>query len=293
MDTLQLEIFASIAQTKSFTRSAELYSITQPNVSHLIRNLEKTLDVKLLARSKHGVTLTEEGKEFLPYVKQILNTLSTAKTRIQNMAEGRFGHIRIAAATSITNQLSDSMLKLYESYPSIQVDVDILEGSDMIDTFERGEYDFYFTVQDMIVEHPEYDSIVIHEDRLELFVNKDIADTINLNDWSTVERHPFVSVLISDARLSQFSTMCKNRGINPRIINYYNRAESVLLSVNAGIGIAILPGELGKLYQRDNVITFPIEGSDAALTSVFAWKKDTTTTACILFRDIVLSLYAI
>jgi DNA-binding transcriptional LysR family regulator len=292
MDMFQLEIFVSIAQTKNFTRSAELFCITQPAVSHNIKMLEKSLGVKLITRSMHGVALTEEGKEFLPYVRQMLSTLSTAETRIQNMAEGRVGHIRIAAVSSTSNQLSECMLKLYESYPSIQVDIDLLEGSDMLDTFERGEYDFYFTVQTMIAEHKEYDSVVIHEDSLELYVNKGVADTIKLDDWSTVERHPFVSVIMSDAQLSnQISTICKNRGFKPRIINYYNRAESVVLSVNAGIGIAILPGELNKLYQRDNVVTFPIEGNDTSLTSIFAWKKDTTTTACILFRDIVLSLY--
>ncbi len=293
MDILQLDIFASIARTKNFSRTAEQFFITQPAVSHHIKSLENTLGVKLIRRSSHEVSLTEEGEEFLPYVKRILELSSYATNRIQNMAEGRWGHIRIAALSSTSNQLGDGLVKLYKQYPSIQVDVDLLEGSEMISALQNGNYDFYFSVAHMITDDKSYEHIIICRDKLELFVNKEFVDSINLDDWSSVEKHPFVSVPQSDARLSnQIRLICKNRGIKPHIINYYNRAESVVLSVNAGIGIAILPGELGKLYQRPNVVTLPIGGDDAELISVFAWKTGKTTIACNIFKDIVLSIFA-
>ena len=144
----------------------------------------------------------------------------------------------------------------------------------------------------MITDYKGYEHIIIFKDRLELFVNKNIEASIDLDDWSTVGKQPFVSVPQSDARLSdQVRLICKNRGIKPHIINYYNRAESVVLSVNAGIGIAILPGELGTLYQRPNVVTLPIDGEDAELISVFAWKAGKSTIACNIFKDIVLSTF--
>lgn len=293
MDILQLEIFASIARTMNFSRTAEQFYVTQPAVSHQMKMLEKSLDVKLLHRSSHEVSLTEEGREFLPYVKHILETSSLAENRIQNMAQGRWGHIRIAALSSTSNQLGDCLVRLYKEFPSIQVDVDLLEGSEMISALQAGDYDFYFSVEHMITDSKDYDYMIIHKDNLALFVNKDIADTINISDWSTIASHPFVSVPQSDARLSnQVRLICKNRGIKPHIINYYNRAESVVLSVNVGIGIAILPGELGRLYQRPNVITLPIDGKDAELVSVFAWKTGQLTKACNIFRKIVSSLFA-
>lgn len=292
MDMFQFELFATIARTKNFTRTAEQFYITQPAVSHHIKMLENTLGVKLVKRSSHEVSLTEEGDEFLPYVKQILEIASVAKNRIQNMAEGRWGHIRIAALSSLSNQLSDCLIRLYKDYPSIQVDVDLLEGSDMISALQKGDHDFYFSVEHMITDDKSYEYIVIYKDKLKLFVNKDIIDSIDLNDWTSIGRHPFVSVPQSDARLSnQMRLICKNRGIKPHIINFYNRAESVVISVNAGIGIAILPGELENLYQRPNVITLAIGGSDAELTSVFAWKTGKITTACNLFKEIVLSTF--
>jgi len=289
---LQLRLFASLARTLNFSRTAEQYFITQPAVSHQIKKLEGELGVKLVNRSSHEVSLTAEGEEFLTYAAQILTISVTAENRIQNMAQGRLGHIRIAAISSASHQLCDCLINLYDAHPHIQADVDLLEGTELIHSLHQGSHDFYFAVLPMIPANNEFSHSIIHHGTLNLFVNKNIADTIDLNDWSTIERHPFVSVPQSDATLSrQISLICKNRGITPRIINYYNRAESVILSVNAGIGAAILPEELGRLYQRPNVISLPISGDDANITTVFAWNNDRKTTACKIFRDIVLSVF--
>lgn len=292
MDIMQLNLFASIARTGNFSRTAEQFYITQPAVSHHIKMLENALGTKLIERSRHEVSLTEQGKEFLPYVKQILEISSSAENRIKNMVEGRWGHICIAVLSSTSSQLSDCLVKLYKKYPNIQVDVDLLEGSEMINALQTGDHDFYFSVEHMITDDKVYDCTVINKDRLALFVNKEIAGSINIADWSTIGCLPFVSVPQSDLRLSnQIKHICKNRGIKPHIINYYNRAESVIISVNAGIGVAILPGELNNHYQKPNVCIFPIDGDDAELISVVAWKTGKQTIACQIFKDIILELY--
>ncbi|MCL2391356.1 MAG: LysR family transcriptional regulator [Oscillospiraceae bacterium] len=292
MDMIQLQLFASIARTLNFSRTAEQFFITQPAVSHQVKKLENSLGVKLLKRSSHDVSLTAEGEEFLAYVDRILSISFDAENRIQNMASGRSGHVRVAALSSASYQLSDCLIKLYREHPSFQVDIDLLEGTEMTDALKRGSYDFFFAVVPMIPAGNEYEYAVIHEGSLELLVNKGIVTTIDLSDWSTIERYPFVSVPRSDMTLSNHITrICSERGITPNIINYYNRAESVVLSVNAGVGIAILPGELGKLYQRPNVISLPIDGEDAKIITVFIWKKGDDNIAGRIFRDTVTSLF--
>jgi len=292
MDILQLQLFSSIARTLNFSRTAEQFFLTQPTVSHHMKKLEEALGVKLINRSSHDVSLTAEGREFLTYATQIITISSTAENRIQNMAQGRWGHLRIAALSSTTFQLSDCMVKLYGEYPLIQVDIDLLEGTEMINALRQGNHDCYFASAPMIPADNEYESTTILIDALGLYVNTCVADSIDLSDWTTVERQPFVSVPRSDTTLtSRIQRVCMNRGIKPYIINYYNRAESVVLSVNCGIGVAILPGALGLLYQHSNVTTFQIDGDDAKMTFVFAWKKGNDNSVFRLFRDTVLSIY--
>lgn len=292
MDLLQLKLFVSVAHTLNFSRTAEEFYTTQPSVSHHIRALEEKLGVPLLQRNSHGVRLTREGAEYLPYAMQMINLSSEAEQRVQNVAQGRIGRIRIAALSSASYELTDCLTPLYQSYPHIQADVDLLEGTDMINALTRNSYDFYYAVEPMIPAGGQYHYSVISREPLHLFIHrKDVAD-IDMDDWNTIQRHPFVSVPQSDSMLaSQVRTICRNRKCSPRTINYYNRAEAVVLSVNLGIGLSILPAPLRLLYQRPNVVTMPISGEDAMLTSVFAWKDEESSTACEIFRDLVLSLY--
>ena len=149
-----------------------------------------------------------------------------------------------------------------------------------------------FGVDTMIPDNMGYDSRVVARGRLELFVNRSIADSIDLSDWSTVARQPFVTVPKADVSLDKkIMTICRNRGFTPRIVSIYNRAESVVLSVNAGLGVAILPGALRELYQRPNVVTFPIEGEDARADTVFVWTPGRLNETGKIFCDLVLELY--
>ena len=293
MDTMQLRLFISAANTLNFSRTAEQFYISQPAVTHSIKILEISLGVKLFDRANRKITLTAEGLEFLPYAIRALETLSSAEMRMQNMAQGRTGHIRIASLSSIVRQLSDCLAGFHNDYPSIQVDIDLLEGTDLVNSLRTNNYDFYFSNSEMLSGAAYYTYTSISHERLELFVNKEIADKIAIADWSTIKDYPFVSISRSDAWLTgRIARICKNRGITPNIINYYNRAEAAIVSVNAGIGIAILPGALHRFYPLPNVVTLNIPGDDANVVNVFAWNREQNTTACRLFRDIALKALA-
>ena len=287
METMQLRLFISAANTLNFSRTAEQFFVSQPAVTHSIKMLETNLGVKLFNRTSRKITLTAEGLEFLPYAVRALETLGSAEMRLQNMAQGRTGHVRVASLSSMAGELSDCLVQLYRKYPSIQVDIDLLEGTDLVNSIRKGSYDFYFSNSEMLSGAANYTYKPVSHDRLELYINKNIADIIDVNDWSTLKDFPFVSIARSDAWLTgRISRICKNRGVTPNIINYYNRAESAIISVNAGIGISVLPSALYKLYRLPDVVTLPIPGDDTDIVRVFAWKQAQSTTASLLFKEI-------
>lgn len=292
MNMLQYELFASVARTQNLSKTAEQYGISQPAVSHQLKSLEDSLGLELTRRTKRGVLLTDAGRELLPYVQEILSINDRAENRMRNLAEGNVGHIRIAALSSASFQVSDCLVRLYASHPEIQADISLLEGTEMIEALRQNSHDFYFGVDNMTPDNMGYSSLVIARGQLELFVNRNIADTISLRDWSTVSAQPFVSVPKSDVSLNQkIMAICSNRGFTPRIVSIYNRAESVVLSVNAGLGVAILPGALRELYQRPNVVTFPIDGEDARTETVFVWSPSHLSETGRLFCSTVLDLF--
>lgn len=293
MDMLQLKLFVSVAQTHNFSKTAEQFFLTQPAVSHSIKSLENQLEAPLFLRNRHSVVLTMEGEEYLTYANRILELNAVAENRVKNISRGRSGHIRIAMLSSSSKEISACMSEFFVRNPSIQVDVDMLEGSDLLKALGGSGYDFFFAVEHMLPSGNMFEYLPTCKEPLHLFVPKDKADKINLNDWSTIKEYPFVSVPQTDTMLSrQVLRVCRNRGMEPRIINYYNRAETVVISVNSGVGVAILPAALGRLYQCPNVVTFPIDGADATLTSVVAWKENSLSASGKEFKDVVSDIYS-
>jgi DNA-binding transcriptional LysR family regulator len=272
MDTLQLKLFLSVARTLNFTKTANEFYMTQPTVSNYIKSLENNVGAKLLNRDSRSVSLTQEGEAFVAYAGSILTLQMEAENRLRNISAGRRGYLRIAMLSSAAELFSECLAEFSGRHPGVQVDVDIKEGADMMRSIGHDAYDIYFANRYMLPDNNSVEYFVTRTTQLHLFVHLSIANKIDMNDWSTLKGYHFVSVPETDFALSgQIKGICTSRGITPDIINFYNRADTVLLAVNSGIGMAILPPALKFYYNFPNVASMPIDGEDAVISSVVAW----------------------
>lgn len=73
MTLIQLKYIITIAETKSMNKAAEQLYVSQPSLTNGVKELEKELGITLFYRSGKGVTLTNDGVEFLLYAKQLYN----------------------------------------------------------------------------------------------------------------------------------------------------------------------------------------------------------------------------
>lgn len=67
----QLKYAIGIAENGSFNKAAEKLFVSQPSLTAAIHDLEKELDIQIFNRNGRGVTLTQDGKEFLSNAKQL------------------------------------------------------------------------------------------------------------------------------------------------------------------------------------------------------------------------------
>lgn len=287
MDMLQLKLFISVSQTLNFTKTASEFYMTQPTVSNHIKSLESSVGAKLLHRDSRKVSLTAAGREFVDYASRMLTLQLEAENRLRNISKGRSGYIKIAMLTSATEIFSECLSEFSKVQPSAQVDVDVLEGANMMQAISQSTHDICFADRHMIPDNDNIEYIVTGTGSLHLFINKSIADRVDPSDWQTLSGYHFVSVPEIDFSLSgQIKTICENRGIKMDIINYYSRANTVLLAVNSGIGVAILPPGLTYFYNFPNVVSIPIDGEDAVTSTVVAWNKDKLSATAQTFLQL-------
>lgn len=81
-----IRAFEAAARHLSFNRAAEELSVTPSAVSHQVKTLEDHFGVKLFNRLPRSVTLTPEGREFLPGVTAALDQLDAASRRLSRHA---------------------------------------------------------------------------------------------------------------------------------------------------------------------------------------------------------------
>jgi len=72
MEVRQLQIFRTLAEELNFTRTAEKVHTVQSNVTAQIKALEEELGTPLFDRLGRRVTLTDAGRNFLPFASQAL-----------------------------------------------------------------------------------------------------------------------------------------------------------------------------------------------------------------------------
>lgn len=70
MTLIQLKYIITIAETKSMNKAAEQLYVSQPSLTNGVKELERELGITLFYRNGRGVTLTNDGVEFLLYAKQ-------------------------------------------------------------------------------------------------------------------------------------------------------------------------------------------------------------------------------
>jgi len=65
----------------SITKAAQTLYMAQPNLSNALRELEASVGIKIFKRTPHGVEVTPEGKEFLDYVRNIVDQVDNLEMR--------------------------------------------------------------------------------------------------------------------------------------------------------------------------------------------------------------------
>lgn len=68
----QLNYVITIAETGSMNKAAEKLYVAQPSLTGAVKEIEKELGFPIFVRGGKGVTLTQDGAEFLPYAKEIV-----------------------------------------------------------------------------------------------------------------------------------------------------------------------------------------------------------------------------
>ena len=88
MTLQQLKYVTAVADFHNITEASRRLFISQPSLTAAIRELEKEMGITIFSRTNKGVTLTNEGDEFLSYARQVLEQANMLEDRFKGSGSG-------------------------------------------------------------------------------------------------------------------------------------------------------------------------------------------------------------
>jgi DNA-binding transcriptional LysR family regulator len=243
MQIESLKVFCDLAETKSFTKAAQINNVTQSAVSQTISALERRFSSLLIERSKKNFRLTPEGDVFYDYSKRILQTCDALHSKLQEIENVISGDIRVATIYSIgLHVLPPYVKKFLKDYPTVNVHVEYRRDNQVYENVLGNVVDLG------LVAYPTRDA------RLEIVpIRKDTLVLICHPQHEFAKRKSIKVKALNGQRFINFESDIPTRKVLDKIfkehritvqqVMQFDNIETVKRAVEIDSGVAIVPQE--------------------------------------------------
>jgi DNA-binding transcriptional LysR family regulator len=133
----ELALFVRVAELGSLSAVARERDVPVSQVSRTLDRVEQACGAKLLRRSTHGLSLTEEGETFLAYSRRAVGALEELEGEFAARAGEPSGVVRVAASTIVAQyQLVPSLPGLAQRHPRLAIELEV--GDRLLDLARDG-----------------------------------------------------------------------------------------------------------------------------------------------------------
>jgi DNA-binding transcriptional LysR family regulator len=246
MNINQLQYFCVLAETEHYTKAAKLLSITQPSLTHSIKELEKELDVCLFTRQGRNIKINHYGKFLYEKVSPILKDLEKVKFEMETLIDPGKGMIKLSFLHSLAQdfipKVIGNFLKI-EGNSQVNFILDQGTTNDIKEDFKANKVDIAFTSK---IEEEGITSIPILKQELFLITPLD-HPLANRQEIDLIEtaHYPYIFYNEKSGLRPVIDELFKSINIEPQISFMLDDDRTVCSFVAANFGIAIVPNICG------------------------------------------------
>ena len=276
IDIQKIETFLCAAEKLNISEAAKQLHLTQPTVSHQIKQLEQDLGATLFIRSSTGLQLTEAGQLLVPWARRLLDDSANLHAMMSSLQEVA-GELRIACSTTAGKYILPQLAACFRlRYPGIRVRIpscapekvtlDLLDGDAHLGVLSREVGDANLEIQEFF-----HDTIT-----LIVPANHRWAGRSSIEPPELLEEPIIMREATSGTRRVVLAELAKH-DISLEDLNIFmelGNAEATVRTVADGYGVAFV-SELAAAYplERGNVVAIPVEGLALQRTIYMARKR--------------------
>lgn len=275
----KVETLLAAVKYQNFTRAAEALSMTQPAVSHHIKQLEKEVGAPLFVRSKPGLRLTPQGEIVVKYARRLTALNAKMHWELQNTGKN-LSVLRIGIThTSESNLTAASLAKCSNLHAGLKI---ILFTDTINNLYDMlGNYEIDLAIIDGAFVNPHFSSMMLDTDYLMCVMSnsnplarKGVVTLAELKKQKMILRTP------SSATRTLFESTLESN--NESISNFdvtleVDNIATIKDLIRKNLGVSILPRSacMDEL-KKGKITALPIENLSMIRETKIIYNKDFT-----------------
>ena len=239
LEVRHLQVVEAVQRLGSVTRAARSLHLTQPAVSHALREIERRLGVAVVVSSGRGVKTTATGNCLARRAREILDALAEAEEEVRVMAGDERSRLRVTTECyTCYHWLPRALAELRRRLPRLQLEL-VPDATRRPREALRAR-DVDLAIVSELVEHNEIAHVPLFSDEMvalvpaghrfgtRAFVSaEDFRDEHVILHCEPEESSIFVNVLIP-------------AGVSPARVSILPLTEAVVETVKAGLGVTVM-----------------------------------------------------
>jgi len=124
LDLDDAALFLRVAELGTLSAAARERNSPVSQISRTLARLEARCGVRLMHRTTHGLSLTDEGDTFAVHARRLVDARDELAAAFRHKQNGPSGWVRLSVSSVLAETLiAPSLPSLYEAYPQLQVDI--------------------------------------------------------------------------------------------------------------------------------------------------------------------------
>lgn len=259
METTWLEDFVVLAETKSFSKAAQLRHVSQPAFSRRIQALEVWVGMDLLDRTGYPPVLTPAGEHFYTQAQDLLNRIGHLRLSSNELPGLRQETVSIAIPHTLSlNFFPGWLARAQQGIGTFESRLRVGNVLDVVLWLVEGGCELLFCYhhaqQPVQLDAERYEVLQLGSDSLAPYSARDATGRTVFSDWPGKPQRPVPFLAYtSTAYLSRMADIAMGQGrTSPHVRRVFDTdmAEGLRRMALAGHGVAFLPSSIAEADVR-------------------------------------------
>ncbi|MTH47765.1 LysR family transcriptional regulator [Intestinirhabdus alba] len=249
----KLTIFMTFMEKGNIARTAEALDISSVSVHRALHTLEENVRCPLFIHKGRNLIAQPAALTLLEYCQEVTQLMARGLEETRKTAGVGQGRLRVGTLYSLTLETVPHLIMgMKLRRPDLELDLTMGSNETLLAMLEEGSLDaILISVSESEIDHNSLELLPLFHDDIWLAAPATATlDTSSPADLRDYREQKFVSLVEGFATYAGFQEAFHVAGFDPEIVTRVNDIFSMLSLVQAGVGFALMPGRMKKMYEN-------------------------------------------